>query len=231
MADPKPEFDPQAEIAAIGAMGGDEVFAQRPQFVDDQNPGRPRMKPRDAVAEMLAEEKAKKHATMLTWNDRADYRTPLDREVALDRQEGRFDGRLPYVGPIFGYWWQNDRIFFGKVREVSIEQVPEKIILRKKVERKEPTVEETVFPRRDLLKAIEAQQSARVRLNPWTCRVCKRYTATGQLDYTAHFAKTHPNELAAFLQGLESLQPSEALPPPPPAAPASKKKPVIAPSA
>jgi len=229
----KQTFDAGAEIAGIGAMGGEEVFAVRPHFVDEQNPGRPRMGPRDAVAEMLAEEKAKKRTTMLTWDKREDYRTPDGREVPLyDRQEGRFDGRLPYVGPIFGFWWQNDQIFYGKVRKVSLEQVPEKMILRKKVERKEAAVEEEVFPRRCLMEAIEAQRSARVRMNPWTCRICKRYTATGQLDYTAHFAKDHPNELSAFLKGLDSLQPSEAEPPPPSqAVPAQKKKPVIAPSA
>ena len=208
-------------------MGGDEVFAARPRFVDDQNPKRPQMRPKDAIAEMLSEEKSRRKRTMLSWDKRSDYRTPDGKEVPLyDRQEGKFDGRLPYKGPIFGYYVQNQHIYLGKTREVTIEEVPEEKVEIGKVERKEPAVKETVHPRARVLFALKVEAEEIRRSNPQLCRVCYRYSAGSQTDYMAHFGKEHPEELKALIEQLGEAEPEAPAEPPRP-----KKRPLISPSA
>jgi hypothetical protein len=221
------KFDANAELGAIGSMGGEQKFEVPPHQVDSGV----NSNPRDVVKDMLAEERERKRRTMLAWKNRSDYRTPHGRPVARDRTDGAYDHRLPGIGPIFGYWIQNDRIFYGKGREVTLEQVPEKMIWKGKVERREPAVSEEVFPRADVKKALEAARATRMRNDPNVCRICGSYTASGRMDYTAHFAKVHPAELQRYLEGLEQIAAEPEPEPEPEPSPARRKRPVIQPSA
>lgn len=203
----KQTFSPAA--AATAAAGGADKFEVPPHPVDIGIP----QTPKEAVEEMLADAREARKNQMLAWDKRENYRTPDGRPMPLsDRQVGSFDQRLPYNGPIFGYYIQNDQVYFGKGgRVVKLEEVPEEMEIRGKVERKEPAIIEKVRPRERVELGLAVARRMRVRQNPNVCRICARYTAVSQADYTAHLAGAHPVELDAFLAGLRA-EPAEAEP-------------------
>ena len=99
--------------------------------------------------------------------------------------------------------------------------------------RKEGFIIEDVEPRAAVAKALETMAAKEQEANPWICRVCGNYTASGAPDYAVHFAKAHPDELRDLISGFEdldkltpdTLMASVAQPPQPP-----KRRQVLTPS-
>lgn len=180
------------------------AFEVEPRWVDEENPTSPRMSPKTVVDEMLAEQRDLRKKAMLTWDSRSEFRTTHGRVVPKDKaKKGGFDGRLPYIGPIHGYWVQNLKIYFGKIKLVELEEVPEKAVIKG----------ETVYPRARVTTAMNVLRAAAMQSDPLLCRVCSNYRAKNNVDFTMHFAREHPDELQTLLDRTAEEETADTAPP------------------
>jgi hypothetical protein len=184
--------DPPAELADVGLDA--ENFEVAPRWVDDANPDSPRMSPQTVVDEMLREQRELRRKTMLTWDSRSELRTTHGKPIPRDKlKPSGFDGRAAYIGPIANYWVQNLKIYFGKIRQVSLEDVPEQVVDKRG---------EVIFARSLVRTALKTLRQQAAASDPLLCRVCSQYKATSPTDFAAHMATSHPEELAVLAEKL-----------------------------
>jgi hypothetical protein len=189
----------------VGEVDGDAVW--------DDHPIRQR---RNAVKEMLTEQRELLDKQPKMWADRNKVRTPVGKVVMRDKlNRSGFDDRLAWIGGtgFGGYYIQNRKIWKGKTKQVQLADVPEigfdrkgeKLELRKMIAQ--------------ALAVLDADILASDRLR---CKVCVEFRGKTDMELMAHFSKKHPEELSQLAEGFEKMEQEDAEeqdqePPPPPA--------------
>lgn len=139
-------------------------------------------------------------ATKMTWNRREDYRSPRGERVRLDptRRRGELDLRLPYIGPLFGFYVQNMHFFDNAGKRVRLDQIDEKRTIEKVMKDRgvKETVREEVYPRAACVVAMGIYRAAARSTDPLICSFGCDYVGRDTRDLVFHVARLHPEELA-----------------------------------
>lgn len=175
-------------------MGAEEIPAEA-DAVWDENPTRVR---RNAVKEMLTEQRELLDKQPKVWTDRNKVRTPVGKPVMKDKlNRSGFDDRLASMGPFLGYYIQNRQVWKGKTQRVKLADVPE-IGFDRKGER--------VELRKLISKAMDVFDADILASDRLRCKVCIDFRAGSDMELMAHFSRKHPQELEQFADGLEKMR-------------------------
>jgi len=138
----------------------------------------------------------------LVWEDRDALRSPHGFRIAKDKRvkQSGFDARLPYKGPYLNYWIQNRKIFRGKIRIVTLAEVPE--VAKDKAGE--------VVKLRELVQfAMQMSDQEILAADPMRCKVCIDFKARSEIELMAHWKRQHPKELDELVAGIEAIQAAE----------------------
>jgi hypothetical protein len=206
------------EDALAADIPPSEQFDVAPHFTPDESADGSR-----AVREMLKGYKAIVDQQHLAWGDedRDSLRSPHGFRIAKDKRVklSGFDGRLPYKGPYLNYWIQNRKIFRGRIKVVTLAEVPETAKDR---------AGEVVELRKLISFALQVSDQEILAADPLRCKVCVDFRARTEIELMAHWRRKHPQELEQLVAGIEAIQANEAEdedePPPPKPAPGKKRQ-------
>lgn len=164
----------------------------------DEDPTRVR---RNAVRDMLGEQRELLDKQPKMWAKRNSVRTPVGKIVMRDKlNRSGFDDRLAFMGPFLGYWIQNRKIWKGKNQVVRLGDIPE-VAFDKKGEK--------VELRKLVAKALAVFDADILASDRLRCKVCVEFRAQNDIELMAHFSKRHPEELAQLTEGIEKMRAEE----------------------